>query len=1033
MHLENVSLRDRVDGVQVSVPKTFATGKSVLVLDFDLYRTIGGGQSAYRRLIALNPENTYYYFINDEPWDSARPANTRAIAFRDRYFPNAGGLPAEMSHFYECYLRAFQLAASVAAEGAATHFDVVDGPDYRFDTLFIRGALAAHGISCEIVALAMHGNLSSVFRDDWSGRNPDSRLMAELRAREHLQYRAADCRYAISQMFADRWLAATGLSAHIIDPLCMVAEFKPVQAAIEAPRPDLLYVGRRERCKGPDLFVDLAWSLGSEASRRVLMIGPDALGHSGVSSLGPLNQMAANRKIPLEIIDNLPQNELEKFYAAQTVLLLPARYETFNLVALEALRLGCPTFVGEGAGFSHWLRRACPELSYLIVDLKCDRAASEPVRAATSSYDSFRRRLVDQLLKRNFVADTDTLRDVYLPSSEIDKSARRTLSSIQVRFDSFSRPRAFSDIPLLSRSAHIVREHAPAEVRRLLKFGAKLGVSTARSTRAALGVLRHPYRHISSKALNLASSRLQLSSRSVQQIKTARDIEGTRQRLLTMGERSVKDIGSKLGMASSEVTRVQLARVPIFSDMARLEMKRRSGGLIAATYFLRLMRWMGEDRFGHLEYVSEELRGHGFRAEAEVAEAMFGAPRERHERCRSILDEQFKKQLVKPDAPLALRDDRRNGKKVNVAVIASLYNAESKLKTLLRNVAQQSLTKAGLVEIVLIDSDSPTNEHEVFKAFSHEHPEIPMVFARSAERETIQAAWNRGIKLSTAPYLCFLGADEGLHPDCLGVLAQTLDVNPDVDWAIADSIVTNVDKGGTFNNDIMVYDRSNYDHSMVYLDTTYLNWVGGLYRRTIHERFGYYDETFRAAGDTEFKLRIMKHIKSKHVPRRLGVFNNYPEERTTQHPRAEIEDLRAWYLHRTPAGMAYCFDEKPHADVMELFRRSLSYRKAYFRHFSTDIDLGNAIADYLGKRNENPRAAEKALEATSKLLASMRAMDTLDFRLSPSARQRRLISALWAARQQSTVDQATFALPTRPNYELFNDNRYEQHWWSWST
>jgi hypothetical protein len=131
--------------------------------------------------------------------------------------------------------------------------------------------------------------------------------------------------------------------------------------------------------------------------------------------------------------------------------------------------------------------------------------------------------------------------------------------------------------------------------------------------------------------------------------------------------------------------------------------------------------------------------------------------------------------------------------------------------------------------------------------------------------------------------------------------------------------------------------------------------------------------------------------------------------------------------------MSYCFDGKSLDDVMELFRRTLSYRKAYFRHISTDIDLGNAIAGYLARRNENLTAARQALRTTDKLLGALRALDTLDFKLSPGSRQRRLLSTLWAVRQQSKSDQATFGLSTPPAYELFNDNRYEQHWWSWSS
>ena len=246
---------------------------------------------------------------------------------------------------------------------------------------------------------------------------------------------------------------------------------------------------------------------------------------------------------------------------------------------------------------------------------------------------------------------------------------------------------------------------------------------------------------------------------------------------------------------------------------------------------------------------------------------------------------------------------------------------------------------------------------------------MPIVYARSAARETIQAAWNRGIKLSRAPYLTCLGADEGLHPDALRQLAAALDAEPAADWAIADSLVTTVDRDGVFNADVMPYDRRGYRQDLVYLETCYLSWVGGLYRRSIHDRFGWYDESFRAAGDTEFKCRILPHIRSVYVPRMLGVFNNYPEARTTQHPRAEIEDLRAWYLWRSAAGMHYAFARRPAADAVALLRDSLSYRKSYCAHLSTDFDLADALAEFLATRPDAPAWARRIRPQTAAALA----------------------------------------------------------------
>ena len=498
--------------------------------------------------------------------------------------------------------------------------------------------------------------------------------------------------------------------------------------------------------------------------------------------------------------------------------------------------------------------------------------------------------------------------------------------------------------------------------------------------------------------------------------------------------RSYADRAAKLASLSRRVPDHLINRVPLFSEMARLE-RLNGNDLTSATYGLRLMRWLGRDAYGTLPFVAATLRANGFYGEAETAEAMFGPADQAVARCADLVNAAYLRNKQKPDLPLAVVDDRRGTQARRVAVIASLYNAADKLPTLLRMLSQQTIARRDELEVVLVDSNSPSDEHGALKAFLAEQ-DLPVVYARSAVRETIQAAWNRGIKLSRAPYLAFLGADEGLHPDALHQLAACLDADPNVDWAMADSIVTSVDADGVYDSDVMPYNRNGFSQDLVYLETCYLSWVGGLYRRTIHERFGYYDESFRAAGDTEFKNRVMPHIRSVHVPRMLGVFNNYPEERTTQHPRAEIEDLRAWYLWRSQGGLQYAFDNRPVEDAVALLRASLRYRKSFCGHLSTDFDLAAALVGYLSTRSDAPSWLPSARQAVMDQLALLRGIDLMPAKVRVGPRGA-LISQ-WAYRQvraaknMAAAHQRIFNLPEPPHYEVFNDNRYEQHWWSWS-
>jgi glycosyltransferase involved in cell wall biosynthesis len=339
------------------------------------------------------------------------------------------------------------------------------------------------------------------------------------------------------------------------------------------------------------------------------------------------------------------------------------------------------------------------------------------------------------------------------------------------------------------------------------------------------------------------------------------------------------------------------------------------------------------------------------------------------------------------------------------------------------------------VEVIFVDSGSPTNEYTLFREAVATSP-LPYLYARTRHRETIQAAWNRGILLSRAPFLAFLGVDEGIHPSALEILAEHLEQNPSCDWVIGNSVVTAVDQYGRFDHDIMLYDRTGYFQELTYLDTTFLSWVGGLYRRNLHDRVGFYDESFRAAGDTEFKMRAMPHCRSAHIPLTLGVFNNYPDERTTQHPRAEIEDLRAWYLYRTKPGVAFAFEHASDDQVLRLLKASLGYRKCYCRHISTDFDLASHLAEHLAARGV--ATMDVVAGDLGSLTKAMRRLDTFPpfsgTALNWLGRQwgelhvkrvRRSFAEA-AARHHRMLD------IERPlSYRIFNDNRFEQHWWPW--
>jgi glycosyltransferase involved in cell wall biosynthesis len=326
-----------------------------------------------------------------------------------------------------------------------------------------------------------------------------------------------------------------------------------------------------------------------------------------------------------------------------------------------------------------------------------------------------------------------------------------------------------------------------------------------------------------------------------------------------------------------------------------------------------------------------------------------------------------------------------------------------------------------------VDANSPTSDLafaiELCNKFG-----IRMRGIRTRDRITIQEAWNLGIHESKSDFLMFLGVDETIYSDSLSSLLEKFEEEPDLDWVMGNSVIATVDSSGDLLNDVMIYKRDGASGVHPFLETCYVSYVAGLYRRNIHSRFGYYDPTFRGAGDTEFKSRVLPFLKVGYVNDTLGEFLNYPEDRTTASPIVELEDLRAWYIYRTVGGILYQSEKAGDHFLRELLAESFGYRKSYCGHTSIDLSLASEIysaLEYLGDLSSDERKSQALLKAI------LNHQEELFF-LTPSILDfKRVISLLKLLyKLRIYLNKPEWTL--RETYIQYkHDNIFEQHHWFW--
>jgi glycosyltransferase involved in cell wall biosynthesis len=237
-----------------------------------------------------------------------------------------------------------------------------------------------------------------------------------------------------------------------------------------------------------------------------------------------------------------------------------------------------------------------------------------------------------------------------------------------------------------------------------------------------------------------------------------------------------------------------------------------------------------------------------------------------------------------------------NGTPPLVSAIVSAYNSERFIRGCLEDLEAQTI--ADRLEIVVVDSGSPQNERAIVKEFQQRYDNI--VYLRTDQREGLYAAWNRGIQAASGEYITNANTDDRHKSDAFERMVAILETRPDVALVYANIYITKTENE-TFEAHTPAgkLDRPDFDP----LALLYHCYIGPqpMWRRCIHTKYGYFDESFESAGDWEFWLRMAETETFLHLDEFLGLYLRSPagvEHRNRELTSQENVRVHQRYLHR---------------------------------------------------------------------------------------------------------------------------------------
>lgn len=300
---------------------------------------------------------------------------------------------------------------------------------------------------------------------------------------------------------------------------------------------------------------------------------------------------------------------------------------------------------------------------------------------------------------------------------------------------------------------------------------------------------------------------------------------------------------------------------------------------------------------------------------------------------------------------------------IRVSAIVSAYNSERYMYGCLVDLTQQTLFTKGELEIIIIDSGSEQNEAEVVKEFQRKHPD--RIRYLRTDRESLYAAWNRGVGSARGVYLTNANTDDRHRHDALEVLSAHLDRTPEIDLVYADCYVSSKPNETFAEND----KSQRFSYPTYFAPAALLHYQFGpqpMWRRTVHEQIGMFDDSFRAAGDYDFNLRFAARCQARHIPEPLGLYLEHLGAITFRDETMERENRRIADLYKNPdtalalyacAGVQCETDEEKAEALLDLGLRALRYYPPW----------------KLGDEESNPILALRSFAAAIEIIPSHRA------------------------------------------------------------
>jgi glycosyltransferase involved in cell wall biosynthesis len=191
-----------------------------------------------------------------------------------------------------------------------------------------------------------------------------------------------------------------------------------------------------------------------------------------------------------------------------------------------------------------------------------------------------------------------------------------------------------------------------------------------------------------------------------------------------------------------------------------------------------------------------------------------------------------------------------------ISVIIVVFNAKKTIKDTIDSILEQTYRN---IEIVIIDGKSNDGTIEVVKGYANK-----VGYFISEKDNGVYDAMNKGIIASKGEWIIFLGADDVFID--VNVLSSIFisKKHDEIDFLYGDVILTSNQKVYGGERTYMSLVDKNICHQSIF------------YKKTIFEKIGKYNLSYKILSDFDFNIRVFENskLKKQYINQTISLYNN---------------------------------------------------------------------------------------------------------------------------------------------------------------